>query len=222
MGYWYISNIGKKRAKKDNSVVYSVIYSRIVNGKQGNRTTTYHQRSSIARKLLISTYKLNPIWWMSDISYDQMYDIIDSCFSSRDDLCELVTQCAFRMYLESLLEMSNFSVIGTGSRYVCNPPVYDTDEDYVLYVPVNEYLHVVKALCSHGWALKGGYISSNTFEMFENKSVDIILTTNRNVFLGMQDFNKVAREGNPADVFSKNMRRKLAELCVEKRLRADG
>jgi hypothetical protein len=32
----------------------------------------------------------------------------------------------------------------TGSRYICDPPVIDTDEDWIVYVPTKHYTNTIQ------------------------------------------------------------------------------
>ena len=51
--------------------------------------------------------------------------------------------------MEDFLENFFFRWQGTGSRFICNPPVMDTDEDYICYFPSR--LEVLGHLHNNGW-----------------------------------------------------------------------
>lgn len=64
----------------------------------------------------------------------------------------------------------------TGSRFVCNPPIQDTDFDIVLYVENTERNDIVQLLVGEGWVVGGSHRpSSNGAFASVKKTIDGVL-----------------------------------------------
>jgi hypothetical protein len=75
----------------------------------------------------------------------------------------------------------------TGSRYICNPPVLDTDDDYIVLVD-NLEQSLEKFLYKEGWKRSGseGYSTDGEWESIkktiDGTVVNLIMTDNENYF----------------------------------------
>jgi hypothetical protein len=75
----------------------------------------------------------------------------------------------------------------TGSRYICNPPVLDTDDDYIVLVD-NLEQSLEKFLYKEGWRRSGseGYSTDGEWESIkktiDGTVVNLIMTDNENYF----------------------------------------
>lgn len=64
----------------------------------------------------------------------------------------------------------------TGSNYICNPPVTDTDVDYVVLCPVKE--DFLSEAAHHGWEVHSDedYPEDDDFCSVRNGNVNLIVT----------------------------------------------
>lgn len=95
-------------------------------------------------------------------------------------------------------------VVPCGSRVTCNPPVLDTDEDYLVLVPAAAAVDLECVLMSEGWTLGGSAIpdESNTvdgdsrFKSWTRGSVNLIVTTSARFYRRFVAATEVCRRLN--------------------------
>jgi len=100
-------------------------------------------------------------------------------------------------YLEGLSYIDNWHP--TGSRYICDPPVMDTDIDYVCYC--NGTVYQVK-LFLDGWTLtnqddEGKYEGTERwFDTYRKDEYNLIITQNFDFFCRFTHATYVAKQRN--------------------------
>jgi hypothetical protein len=87
------------------------------------------------------------------------------------------------------------AVYPTGSRYICNPPVMDTDEDKIVLV---DRMPDARFLEEEGWSLCGEkeYKASGEFQAFRKEEKNRIFTTSRWYYVNFCAATALARDMN--------------------------
>lgn len=85
----------------------------------------------------------------------------------------------------------------TGSRYICNPPPQDTDNDTVILV--NGYYDWAQLLLNEGWEDCGQYDQGGDFRAFRKGEENYIVTEEDNFFLSYVKATEGARALNLLD-----------------------
>lgn len=84
----------------------------------------------------------------------------------------------------------------TGSAYICDPPVTDTDEDYV--VLVEEFTQAARLLEVQGWEIGGSIFEGhqNYFFSFKKGKVNLIIVDSQDVYDKFVNATKLAKSLN--------------------------
>jgi hypothetical protein len=84
----------------------------------------------------------------------------------------------------------------TGSAYICDPPVKDTDEDYV--VLVEEFSQAARLLEAQGWEIGGSIFDGhrNWFFSFKKGKDNLIIVDNPEFYLKFINATKLAKNLN--------------------------
>lgn len=93
-----------------------------------------------------------------------------------------------------------------GSRVTCNPPVMDTDEDYLVLWPEDAVATgaIVDQLKDDGWSLDGSFIAdesdyraeSHKFQSYSRGRINLITTRSRQFFARFMAASSVAKRLN--------------------------
>lgn len=63
----------------------------------------------------------------------------------------------------------------TGSHYICNPPVTDTDFDIALYVLPDQFVEYCRSLIADGWEVGGSRTGEEGWLSFKKQHTDGVL-----------------------------------------------
>lgn len=85
------------------------------------------------------------------------------------------------MSIEALKEIG-CEIFPTGSAYICNPPVTNTDTDYLVLVKDDAMLKRAFEVLGEGWDIDGSehyqVTADSTFISYRNNSINLIVTKN--------------------------------------------
>jgi hypothetical protein len=101
----------------------------------------------------------------------------------------------------------------TGSRVICNPPVLDTDEDWVLMVPERRSFHDILVDAGYHRTSKSYYrvASSITTYRSDLNNINLIVTDDQGMFDRWREATEIATQEN---LTNKEDRIKLFELIT--------
>jgi hypothetical protein len=104
-------------------------------------------------------------------------------------------------------------MIPTGSRVICNPPVLDTDEDWVLMVPERHSFEDTLINAGYYRTSKRYYrvASSITTYRSDFNNINLIVTDDQNMFDRWREATEIATQEN---LTNKEDRIKLFELIT--------
>lgn len=91
-----------------------------------------------------------------------------------------------------------FSMFQTGSNYICNPPVLDTDIDTMYYV--KDIYEADKALLADGWKPcdKGEY-GVGEWRAYRNGKYNALITANYDYYCKFEAATELAKKRNYLD-----------------------
>ena len=158
--------------------------------------------------------------WLGHIPSNIIYHTLETVMRVYDRIWQpkMATQILYRIYLERLLGRTDFKMFGTGSRYVRIPPVYDTDEDYVVYVNSSkkrrEFLQIFMRLKWKTAPQEDPDYNLPGFFSLRKGYINILLTSSEDYYLEMQEYTNAAKSRSiidPSSMHSKKNRVRLAD-----------
>lgn len=105
-----------------------------------------------------------------------------------------------------LIEQFVIGIQPTGSNYICNPPVEDTDKDYIVLIQPFSMTDVDIVLSDDYWAMGGSVpmpltdmVSYNGFISYKKDNINLIVTENTALYTNFVLATEQAKQLNLLD-----------------------
>lgn len=108
-----------------------------------------------------------------------------------------------------LMRLVAFDYMATGSRVICNPPVIDTDEDYIVYDPTEQFCQGLYGMGID--ATNGEYLGPAQFVTFRVGQVNFIVTHDYPFY---KKFCKATKEATSLNLTNKQDRINLFQKIL--------